>query len=175
MGVIDIFQDLMFGQMTEERVGKAHEFLQPRKSKEIDDFEHILIQFLIRSELWRRHEAHRLAAWDMGTHRQVSEFLTALVYHYWLMHCDDCFEDRQMEKDGSWDVVWEKWLDEYPLSQIRGAGDGDGQILMVREELEGTEEEILENVGYLGGTGKSDEVYKPARHREEITALFEEQ
>jgi hypothetical protein len=101
----------------------------------------------------------------MGTPEQVAQFQTALLCNYWYMWWDGCFVEMNPYFDGSWDRVWGEWLDEYPVSERHDAGDDDGRVLVIRQELEATEEELLKHVGYLGGLGKVNDVHNPVRDR----------
>lgn len=165
------FRDLMFGPKNADRVRRAHGYISPDAAFGKKCFSDVALQFLIRVELWRRHDTCRSVAWTIGTASQVAEFQTALLANYWYMFWDGCFVEMNPYLDASWDRIWEEWLDEYPVWERQDAGDHDGRVLVVRQALEATQEEMLENVGYLGGIGKANDVYKPVRDRSKLPSL----
>lgn len=153
------FQNLMFGGKTRQQVELVHEYMEPTEDQlsETWTLQDIMIRFLVTAELWRQHETPRSASWRIGSRQRVTEFLTAILHNFQLMSKDECFEREVIMNEKQWDDIWEEWLARYPFG-----GDDDGFI--VRDWLDATEDEVLEEFGYLGGIGKF-EGYELARRR----------
>ncbi|RSL85498.1 hypothetical protein CEP52_016114 [Fusarium oligoseptatum] len=155
-----VFLDIMFGVKTAKRVEKAHHYLTARRAHwkkwVLDDY---IVRFLISAEIWRRHETPRRESWVIGSREAVGEFLTAILLSYRQLFTRDCLKTRNVTADHHWDDVWQGWLDKYPLPK------DDDDDFKLREKQDLTEEDVLEEIGYLGGVGKADETYKPIRNR----------
>ncbi|RSL68416.1 hypothetical protein CEP54_002779 [Fusarium duplospermum] len=159
-----VFLDLMFGVKTAKRVEKVHYYFAARrihfKQWTLDDY---IVRFLISAEIWRLHETPRRASWVIGSREAVAEFLTAVLLSYRQLFTRDCLVTRSVTMEHHWDGVWQRWLDKYPLPKVLKEDDEDDFELREKQDL--TEEEVLEQVGYLGGIGKADGTYKPIRNR----------
>ncbi|RMJ08641.1 hypothetical protein CDV36_011737 [Fusarium kuroshium] len=155
-----VFLDIMFGVKTAKRVEKVHHYLTARRAHwkkwVLDDY---IVRFLISAEIWRRHETPRRESWVIGSREAVGEFLTAILLSYRQLFTRDCLKTRNVTADHHWDDVWQGWLDKYPLPK------DDDDDFKLREKQDLTEEDVLEEIGYLGGVGKADETYKPIRNR----------
>ncbi|KAH6990330.1 hypothetical protein EDB80DRAFT_169625 [Ilyonectria destructans] len=158
-----IFHDLMFGDKTAQTIETVHQYMSPKeigvhKTWALSD---LAVQFLIRAEVWRRHETCRSAEWSIGSSEHVAEFLTAMLSNYLVMCFDECLKPELLDVGRRWDLVWEDWLEKYPV--VERQDDGDGAYFVTRAQLDETEEVVLETVGYLGGVGRADDRRNPIR------------
>ncbi|KAK7398359.1 hypothetical protein QQX98_012253 [Neonectria punicea] len=159
-----VFHDLMFGEKTLAKVKTAHLYIRPGTTETdtmwtLRDF---ILQFLVTAEIWRSYKTCRSVEWSMGSSKAVADFMTNMLLQYWLMYTEGCLDARESLKEQQLDKFWNDWLENYPV--IGGQDeDGSGEAFVIRDEVEGTEETVLEAVGYLGGLGSCDESYKPAR------------
>ncbi|KAK7416142.1 hypothetical protein QQZ08_012119 [Neonectria magnoliae] len=162
-----VFHDLMFGEKTPAKIKTAHLYIRPGttetdKTWTLRDF---ILQFLVTAEIWRSCKTCRSAEWSMGSSEAVADFMTTMFWHYWVMHTEGCLDARVSSKEHQLDIFWNDWLEKYPV--IGGQDeDGSGEAFVIRDEVEGTEETVLETVGYLGALGSCDESYKPARQNQ---------
>lgn len=158
-----VFLDLMFGVKTAERVEKIHSYVTAKASQykgwTLHDF---ILRFLISAEVWRVHETPRKEGWVIGSREAVGEFLSAVLLGYHQLFARRCLvlTDVWLQR---WDQVWQDWLEKYPVSKVLKEDDENDFKLRERQDL--TEEDVLEQVGYLGGIGKADGTYKPRRNR----------
>ncbi|KAM0219499.1 hypothetical protein ACHAQI_000885 [Fusarium lateritium] len=159
-----IFEDLMFGYKTPERIQKVHSYitLKLKPPREISP-QYLIVRFLISCEIWRQQKSPRSGSWRIGSTRGVSQFLAAMLFNYRLMWRRGCFGMDFLKTDHSWNEVWEQWLEKYPLQDPDEVVDGD--FFQRRDQLRKTEEEVLDEVGYLGGVGQCNETYKPVKWR----------
>ncbi|KAM5354374.1 hypothetical protein ACJ41O_001023 [Fusarium nematophilum] len=159
-----VFQDLMFGVKTAARVRSVHSYIAPQQDDQISKkwtLHDFIVRFLVWAELCRQQKTPRSAGWVIGSRERVTEFLTAVLYNFWLMERDKCFDSAIAFKDDWWDRVWKEWLDKYP---VEGSGEGsDEGDFQPRNKIDGLEEHVHESVGYLGGVGKRDDIYTPIR------------
>ncbi|KAI8717371.1 hypothetical protein NCS52_00812500 [Fusarium sp. LHS14.1] len=159
-----VFLDLMFGVKTAERVETIHSYVTAKavqyREWNLHDF---IIRFLVSAELWRVHETPRKESWVIGSREAVGEFLSAVLLSYRELFARSCLglADVWQEK---WDQIWQEWLEKYPVSKVLKDDDEDFKL---RERQDLTEDDVLEQVGYLGGIGKADGTYKPRRNRPE--------
>ncbi|KAF7544003.1 hypothetical protein G7Z17_g10297 [Cylindrodendrum hubeiense] len=160
-----IFRALMFGDKSPQTIKTVHEYIFPglRELRSTWKLGEYILEFIIRAEVWRRHKTCRSAGWSMGSGEHVAEFLTAVLFNYWLMYYEGCLATELLQSNQRWDLAWEDWMEKYPVG--RGHDDDDGEDFVVREELDETEDVVLETVGYLGGIGKSDDKRKPVQRR----------
>ncbi|KAF4978906.1 hypothetical protein FZEAL_4792 [Fusarium zealandicum] len=157
------FQDLMFGVKTAARTRKVHSFIDPQEHELNEEWtmHDFMLRFLICSELWRQHKTPRSGSWVLGSRERVADFLSAVLYNLRLMWLDGCFDKDIVHTDECWDRVWQDWLDKYPVQTT--AEDGTCEVFEHRDRLEKTEDEVLREVGYLGGVGEHDGSYRPVR------------
>ncbi|KPM44799.1 Histone-lysine N-methyltransferase, H3 lysine-9 specific dim-5 [Neonectria ditissima] len=159
-----IFHDLMFGEKTADRVKSVHLYIKPKKKKSqtrwaLGDF---VLQFLVTAEIWRSHKTCRSAAWSLGSSEVVAEFMTAMLMNFWHMQSEGCLEFREFNEDHQWEVFWDDWLGEYPVTGDQDE-DSSGEAFVTREEAEANGGTMLEVVGYIGALGSCDASYKPSR------------
>ncbi|KAJ4257689.1 hypothetical protein NW757_003313 [Fusarium falciforme] len=161
-----VFLDLMFGVKTVERVEKIHNYLTARRAQfkkwTLHDY---ILRFLISAELWRVHETPRRESWVIGSREAVGEFLSAVLLSYRQLFTRQCLVPKDIKLDQAWDQIWQEWLEKYPSPKVLKEDDEDDFKLRERQDL--TEEDVLEQVGYLGGIGKGRETYTPSRNRPE--------
>ncbi|KAH7235283.1 hypothetical protein B0J15DRAFT_454316 [Fusarium solani] len=159
-----VFLDLMFGAKTAERVEKVHSYLTARrvqfKKWTLHDY---ILRFLISAELWRVHETPRRESWIIGSREAVGEFLTAVLLSYRQLFIRQCLVTKDIKLEEVWDQIWQEWLEKYPVPKVLKEDDADDFKLRERQDL--TEEDVLEQVGYLGGIGKGGGTYTPRRNR----------
>ncbi|UPL03225.1 hypothetical protein LCI18_014159 [Fusarium solani-melongenae] len=159
-----VFLDLMFGVKTAERVEKIHSYLTVRRAQlkkwTLDDY---ILRFLVSAELWRVHETPRRESWVIGSREAVGEFLTAVLLSYRQLFIRQCLVTKDVKLEEAWDQIWQEWLEKYPSSKVLEEDDADDFKLRERQDL--TEEDVLEQVGYLGGIGKGGGTYTPSRNR----------
>ncbi|KAF5022343.1 hypothetical protein F66182_5630 [Fusarium sp. NRRL 66182] len=157
-----VFQDIMFGVKTSTRIQTAHSYINPEDTV-LDGWslEQFILRFLICCEMWRQQKTPRSESWKIGSSEGVAQFLTAMLFNYKLMWREDCLEDDIIYTNKEWDQVWEGWLSKYPLEDLDQVIDGE--VFQTRDSIEKSEDEVLEEVGYLGGVGVRDECYKPAQ------------
>ncbi|KAM0343117.1 hypothetical protein ACHAPU_008865 [Fusarium lateritium] len=153
-----IFQDMMFGLKTIARAQTVHGCLRTGTGG-VDgrDLVELILQFLVTCEIWRQHKTPRSESWRIGSTQGVSQFLAATLFNYKLMWHQNCFDAGFVSTGDVWNSVWEQWLQKYPLQ------DPDEDVFQPRNQLEKTEQEVLDEVGYLGGVGLCDESYHPVR------------
>ncbi|KAF4997736.1 hypothetical protein FGRMN_3656 [Fusarium graminum] len=153
-----VFRDLMFGVKTAARIQTVHSYLQPNTGGiNGRDVGQLILQFLVTCEIWRQHKTPRSESWKVGSAEGVSQFLTAMLFNYKLMWHQKCFTIGFIFTGNEWDQIWEQWLQKYPVQ------DPDEDVFEARNQLEKTEQEVLDEVGYLGGVGVCDDSYRPVR------------
>lgn len=158
-----IFHDLMFGDKTAQTIEAVHQYMGHEEIRDHKKWllSDLAVQFLIRAEVWRRHETCRSAEWSIRSSEDVAEFLTAMLFNYLVMCFDECMKPELLVVGRRWDLVWEDWLEKYPV--VEPQDDGDGANFVTRAQLDETEDVVLETVGYLGGVGRSDDKRNPIR------------
>ncbi|KAM6525452.1 hypothetical protein FALCPG4_010994 [Fusarium falciforme] len=160
-----VFLDLMFGVKTAERVEKIHSYLTARRAQfkkwTLHDY---ILRFLISAELWRVHETPRRESWVIGSREAVGEFLSAVLLSYRQLFTRQCLVPKDIKLEQAWDQIWQEWLEKYPSPKVLKDDEDDFKL---RERQDLTEEDVLEQVGYLGGIGKGRETYTPSRNRPE--------
>lgn len=170
-----VFLDTMFGIKTAARARKVHSYINP-EPEDYDnwDLQQLILRFLICCEVWRQQKTPRSENWKIGSREGVGHFMTAMLFHYRLMWRQNCFYTDLVHTNHVWDRVWDLWLQRYPLEEPNEVVDGD--IFQIRDHLEKTEQEVLDEVGYLGGIGQNDESYNPVQWylgNEELFAMSE--
>ncbi|KAH7262387.1 hypothetical protein BKA59DRAFT_519266 [Fusarium tricinctum] len=159
-----IFEDLMFGYKTSARIQKVHSYisLDLKNPKDMSP-QKLIVRFLVSCEIWRQQKTPRSESWKIGSTRGVSQFLAAILFNYRLMWRQRCFAIGYIKTNDIWNQVWEQWLQKYPLQDLDELVDGD--FFQQRNQLKKTEEEVLNEVGYLGGVGQCNETYNPVKWR----------
>lgn len=112
---------------------------------------HLVMRFVVQAELWRRYAAR--PEWDFGPVKTLAQFLPAVLLNFWRMfklHTVSFPRNIQREQ---WDEAWEEWLGRYP-----GLDDEDEGLALPRLGYLVSEEEVLKEVGYLGGYGTGDAI-----------------
>lgn len=159
-----IFEDLMFGYKTSARIQKVHSYISlDLKNPRDMSPQKLIVRFLVSCEIWRQQKTPRSESWKIGSSRGVSQFLAAMLFNYRLMWKQRCFSIDYIKTNDIWNQVWEQWLQKYPLQDPDELVDGD--FFQQRNQLKKTEEEVLDEVGYLGGVGQSNETYNPVKWR----------
>ncbi|KAF4962087.1 hypothetical protein FSARC_9821 [Fusarium sarcochroum] len=157
-----VFRDIMFAVKTTARVEIVHSYINPDhelfKTWPLQKF---ILRFLICCEIWRQQKTPRSESWKIGSSEGVSQFLTAMLFNYKLMWREDCLDTDIIYTTKDWDKIWEQWLREYPVHDMDEIVDGE--VFQPRDQMERTEEEVLEEVGYLGGVGAYNESYNPVQ------------
>ncbi|KAJ4257431.1 hypothetical protein NW762_008555 [Fusarium torreyae] len=157
-----VFQDIMFGIKTAARIEIVHSYINPdHELFETWPLQKFILRFLICCEIWRQQKTPRSESWKIGSSEGVSQFLTAMLFNYKLMWREDCLDTEIIHTTKDWDNIWEQWLRKYPVYDIDEVVDGE--IFQPRDQIEKTEEEVLEEVGYLGGVGGYNEFYNPVQ------------
>ncbi|RGP66239.1 histone-lysine n- h3 lysine-9 specific dim-5 [Fusarium longipes] len=155
-----VFLDMMFGVKTAARARLTHSYINPQP--QVYDkwgLQQLILRFLICSEMWRQQKTPRSKNWKIGSREGVGDFMTAMLFHYKLMWQQGCFDTDFIHTDHVWDRVWELWLCKYPFEDPNEVVDGG--LFQLRDHIEKTEQEVLNDVGYLGGIGQNDETFNP--------------
>jgi hypothetical protein len=157
-----VFEDIMFGYKTSARIQKVHSYisLEIKDPKEVSP-QQLIVRFLVSCEIWRQQKTPRSESWRIGSARGVSQFLAAMLFNYRLMWRQRCFGIDYINTNDIWNQVWEQWLQKYPLQDPDEVVDG--HFFQQRNQLKKTEEEVLDEVGYLGGVGQCNETYNPVK------------
>jgi hypothetical protein len=157
-----VFLDIMFGIKTAARARMAHSYINPElEVYNTWDLQQLILRFLVCSEVWRQQKTPRSENWKIGSREGVGHFMTAMLFHYKLMWQQKCFDTEFIHTNHVWDRVWDLWLCKYPLKDPNEVVDGD--VFQLRDHIEKTEQEVLDDVGYLGGIGQNDETYNPVQ------------
>ncbi|KAM0433250.1 hypothetical protein ACHAPT_004123 [Fusarium lateritium] len=155
---LPVLLDLMFNIKTAERVEKVHKYigatLPDMAGWNLQDF---ILRFLLSAEIWRQHKTPRRETWIMGSRETVGEFLAAVLTIYHKMWARGCLTTESTPMEECWDEIWKGWLEVYPAPKLLKENDRDE--FQLRERLHQTEEDVLEQVGYLGGIGKGEGKY----------------
>ncbi|KAF5623901.1 histone-lysine n-methyltransferase H3 lysine-9 specific dim-5 [Fusarium sp. NRRL 52700] len=157
-----VFQGLMFGVKTAARVDAIHKYIVP----ETEDMKQwapsqLILRFLVWCEIWRQQKTCRSESWKLGSSRTATEFLTAMLLNYKMMCREGCLLTSTTETNLVWDRVWEDWLRKYSIQKIDEVINGE--FFYPRDQLDMSEEEVYQEVGYLGGIGQCDDVYRPVK------------
>ncbi|GKT99171.1 hypothetical protein FLAG1_06820 [Fusarium langsethiae] len=153
-----VFLEIMFGIKTAARTRLAHSYISSEPEvKDKWDLQQLILRFLICSEMWRQQKTPRSENWKIGSREGVGQFMTAMLLHYKLMWQQNYFDTDFIRTNHIWDRVWDVWLCKYPLGNPDEVIDGD--VFQLRDHIEKTEEEVLDEVGYLGGIGQNNENY----------------
>ncbi|EWZ79352.1 hypothetical protein FOCG_04576 [Fusarium oxysporum f. sp. radicis-lycopersici 26381] len=162
VAVQPVFQGLMFGVKTAARIEAIHEYIVP----ETEDMKQwtpsqLILRFLVWCEIWRQQKTSRSESWRLGSSRTATEFLTAVLLNYKMMWREGCLHTSTTETNLVWDRVWDDWLRKYSLQEIDEVVNGE--FFYPRDQLDMSEEEVYKEVGYLGGIGQCDDVYRPVK------------
>ncbi|KAG9502647.1 hypothetical protein J7337_005480 [Fusarium musae] len=157
-----VFQGLMFGVKTASRVDAIHQYILP-ETEAMKQWapRQLILRFLVWCEIWRQQKTSRSESWKIGSSRTAAEFLTAMLLNYKMMWREGCLQTSTTETNIVWDRVWEDWLCKYSLQEIDEVVDGE--FFYPRDQLDMSEEEVYQEVGYLGGIGQCDDIYRPVR------------
>jgi hypothetical protein len=157
-----VFQGLMFGVKTASRVDAIHQYILP-ETEAMKQWapRQLILRFLVWCEIWRQQKTSRSESWKIGSSRTATEFLTAMLLNYKMMWREGCLQTSITETNIVWDRVWEDWLCKYSLQEIDEVVDGE--FFYPRDQLDMSEEEVYQEVGYLGGIGQCDDIYRPVR------------
>ncbi|RBR13769.1 uncharacterized protein FIESC28_08044 [Fusarium coffeatum] len=157
-----VFLNLMFGVKTPENVRLVHTYISPDEDiHETWDLQQFILRFLVCCEVWRQQKTPRSENWKIGSREGVGQFMAAMLFNYKLMWDQECFDYDMLHTTHVWDRVWEMWLRKYPLESADEVVDGE--VFQMRVHLDKTEQEVLDEVGYLGGIGQNDETYNPVQ------------
>ncbi|KAG8676907.1 hypothetical protein FPOAC2_03023 [Fusarium poae] len=157
-----VFLDIMFGVKTAARAQLAHSYIRPQpEAQDQGDLQQLILRFLVCSEMWRQQKTPRSENWKIGSREGVGHFMTAMLFHYKLMWQQNCFDTDFIRTNDVWNRVWDLWLCKYPLGGPDEVIDGD--VFQLRDHIEKTEQEVLDDVGYLGGIGQNNETYNPVQ------------
>ncbi|KAF4493596.1 Histone-lysine N-methyltransferase, H3 lysine-9 specific dim-5 [Fusarium agapanthi] len=160
-----VFQGLMFGVKTAARVDAIHEYILP----ETEDMKQwapsqLILRFLVWCEIWRQQKTSRSESWKLGSTRTATEFLTAMLLNYKMMWREGCLQTSTIETNLVWDRVWDSWLRKYSLQEIDEVVNGE--FFYPRDQLDMSEEEVYQEVGYLGGPGHAVREIQATRRSE---------
>lgn len=122
----------------------------------------LVLRFLICVEIWREYGTRHRPDWSFGSKERNGEFLTAMFLNFCNMHQERCFKTDYFMSNQRWDHLWSEWLENYLLRPVPEEGV---ETLVTRQEIDGDEETVLREVGYLGGRGTYIPVWIPPERR----------
>ena len=150
------FLSIKSDQGSKENIDTFHNCSQRIIEDKDWTFANYVLRFMLHVEAWRQYGKWDCNDWSFGTNERAAEFLAALLYNFCIMRRDKCFYAICHTDDIRWDETWEKWLGQNPM---RGMNDYQDSSFVLRETVYGSEQKLLEEVGYLGGVGSYVPVY----------------
>ncbi|OAA72789.1 hypothetical protein LEL_08573 [Akanthomyces lecanii RCEF 1005] len=102
----------IFGRLRLDPMNTRVSWQEARLDIGDDKLTQMVMEYLVRIEIWRLRGIANGRPWTFGTQRARYQFIASTLVQFWYMDKETCFRFREARTSSrDWSILWDSWAD----------------------------------------------------------------